>query len=153
MKDVGVANFILGMEIKRDRVNRKLWLNQRKYVKKILQRFDIQECKSIRVPIHVGVKLFADSCPKTQEKEEDMSHVSYASVVGSLMYAMVSTRPKIAHTMGVLNRYMSKPGKEPWIVVKRVFRYFCGTTSYGLCYQGRPRLDRELEIHGFFYAN
>jgi hypothetical protein len=40
-KDLGAANFILGMEIKRDQENRKLWLNQRKYVKTILQRFNI----------------------------------------------------------------------------------------------------------------
>ena len=47
---------------------------------------------------------------------------------------------------------MSKPGKEHWTVVKRVFRYLCGTASYGLCYQGRPGLDRVLDIHGFVDA-
>jgi hypothetical protein len=36
MKDLGAANFILGMEIKRDCASRKLWLNQRKYVEMIL---------------------------------------------------------------------------------------------------------------------
>ena len=41
MKDIGVANYILGMEIKRDQVKRKLWLNQRKYVETILQRFNM----------------------------------------------------------------------------------------------------------------
>jgi uncharacterized protein YllA (UPF0747 family) len=63
-----------------------------------------------------------------------MYHVPYASVVGSLMYLMVCTRPKIAHAMIFLSRYMSKPGKEYWTKVKRVFRYLHGTTSYGLCY-------------------
>jgi hypothetical protein len=48
MKDLGVANFILGMEIKRDRVNRKLWLNQRKYVEMILQRFNMHGSKRSR---------------------------------------------------------------------------------------------------------
>jgi hypothetical protein len=119
MKDLGAANFILGMEIKRDRENRKLWLNQRKYVETILQRFNMQECKPVRVPIPVGVKLSVDQCPKTQEEEEDMSCVPYASVVGSLMYAMVCTRPDIAHAVGVLSRYMSKPGKEHWTTIKR----------------------------------
>jgi hypothetical protein len=95
MKDLGAANFILGMEIKRDQENKKLWLNQRKYVETILQRFNMQECKPVRVPIPVGVKLSVDQCPKTQEEEEDMSHVPYASVVGSLMYAMVCTRPTL----------------------------------------------------------
>jgi hypothetical protein len=93
MKDLGASNFILGMEIKRDRKRRKLWLNQRKYVETILQRFNMQECKPVKVPIPVGAKLSADQCPKTHEEEEDMSRVPYASAVGSLMYGMVCTRP------------------------------------------------------------
>jgi len=44
---------------------------------------------------------------------------------------------------------MSKPGKEHWTIVKRVFRYLHGTSDYGLCYQGRLGLDRVLDIHGF----
>jgi hypothetical protein len=80
-----------------------------------------------------------------------MSRVPYASVVGSLMYAMVCTRSDIAHTVGVLSRYMSKPGY--WTTVNRVFRYLRGTASYGLCYQGRPELDRVLDIHGFVDAD
>jgi hypothetical protein len=47
---------------------------------------------------------------------------------------------------------MSKRGKEHWTTVKRVFRYLHGTTSYGLCYQGRPILDKVLDIHGFVDA-
>jgi hypothetical protein len=153
MKDLGAANFILGMEIKRDRANRKLWLNQRKYVEMILQRFNMHGSKPVKVPIPIGVKLSVDQCPKTQEEEEDMFHVPYASAVGSWMYAMVCTRPDIAHAVGVLSRYMSKPGKEHWTAVKRVFRYLRGTTNYGLCYQGRPGLDRVVDIHGFVDAD
>jgi hypothetical protein len=82
-----------------------------------------------------------------------MSRVPYASAVGCLMYAMVYTRLDIAHAVGVLSRYMSKPGKEHWTTIKRVFRYLCGTSSYGLCYQGRPILDNVLDIHGFVDAD
>jgi phosphoribosyl-AMP cyclohydrolase len=81
-----------------------------------------------------------------------MFHVPYASAVGSLMYEMVCTRPDIAHAMGVLRRYMLKPGKENWTTVKKVFRYLHGTTSYGLCYQGRSGLDRVVDIHSFVDA-
>ena len=153
MKDLGAANYILGMEIKRDRAKRKLWLNQRKYVETILQRFNMQDSKLVKVPIPVGVRLSTAQCPKTQEEEEDMSHVPYASAVSRLMYAMVCTRPDIAHVVGVLSRFMSKPGKEHWKAVKRVFRYLRGTSDYGLCYQGRPGLDRVLDIHGFVDAD
>jgi hypothetical protein len=152
MKDLGASNFILGMEIKRDRKKRKLWLNQRKYVETILQRFNMQECKPVKVPIPIGVNLYVDQCPKTREEEEDMSRVPYTSAVGGLMYAMVYTRPDTTHAVGVLSGYMSKPVKEHWTTVKRVFGYFCGTSSYGLCYQGRPGLDRVVDIHDFVDA-
>ena len=65
MKDLGSANFILGMDIKRDLANRKLWLNQGKYVKTILQRFNMNGSKLVKVPIPICVKLSADQCPKT----------------------------------------------------------------------------------------
>jgi hypothetical protein len=60
MKDLGAANFNLGMEIKRDHANKKLWLNQRKYVEVILQRINMQGSKLIKVPIPIYVKLFAN---------------------------------------------------------------------------------------------
>jgi hypothetical protein len=82
-----------------------------------------------------------------------MSHVPYVSEFVILMYAMVYTRPDIAHTMGVLSRYMSKLGKEHWAAVKGVFRYLRGTASYGLCYQGILGLDRVVDIHGFVDAD
>jgi hypothetical protein len=153
MKDLGATNFILGMEIKRDRANKKIWLNQRKYIEMILHRFNMHGHELVKVPIPIGVKLSTDQCPKTQEEEDDMSHVPYASEVGILMYAMVCTRPDIAHAVGVLSRYMSKPGKEHWIAVKRVFSYLHGTTDYGLCYQGILGLDRVVDIHGFVDAD
>eukprot|EP00253_Pinus_taeda_P021560 PITA_21560 len=109
--------------------------------------------KSVKDPIPVGVRLSDEQCPKTQEEEEDMSRVPYASAIGSLMYAMVYTRPNIAHAVGVLSKFMSKLGKEHWTTVKRVFRYLRGTSDYGLCYQGRPKLDRVLDIHGFVDAD
>jgi len=65
------------------------------------------------------------------------------------MCPMIYTRPNIAHAVGVLSRFMSKPRKEHWTTVKQVFKYLRGTSDYGLCYQGRPGLDRVLDIYGF----
>jgi len=70
------------------------------------------DSKLVKVPIPVGVKLSPEQCPKTQEEEEDMSHVPYASVVSSLMYVMVYTKLDIAHAIRVLRRFISKPRKE-----------------------------------------
>eukprot|EP00253_Pinus_taeda_P025373 PITA_25373 len=111
------------------------------------------DSKEVKVPIPVGVKLSAEQCRKTQEVEEDMSHVPYSSAVSSLLYGMVCTRPHIAHAVGVLSMFMSKQRKEHWIALKRVFRYLCGTSDYDLCYQERVGLDRVLDIHGFVDAD
>ena len=58
-----------------------------------------------------------------------MSKVPYSSVVGSLMYAMVFTRPYIAHVVGVMSRYMNNLGKEHWMAIKWILRYLRGTSS------------------------
>ena len=44
---------------------------------------------------------------------------------------------------------MSKPKKEHWKDVKRMFMYLCGTTNHAICYQERARLDKVLDVHGF----
>ena len=62
---------------------------------------------------------------------------------------MVCTIPYIAHAVGVLSRYVSKPGKDHWTAVKRVFRYLCHTTDYAIFYQGRSEPDRVINLHGF----
>ena len=84
----------------------------------------MQDSKLMKVPILVGVKLSVEQCPKTQEEEEDMSHVPYESAVGSLMYAMAFNILDIAHAVGVLSRFMSKPRNEHWTIVKQVFQVF-----------------------------
>ena len=65
-----------------------------------------------------------------------MAKVPYASAIGSLMYAMVSTRPDIAQAVGVVSRFMNNPGKEHWEAVKWILRYLVGTVDVGLCYGG-----------------
>jgi hypothetical protein len=55
--------------------------------------------------------------------------------------------------MGVLRRYTSTPRKEHWTTVKRVFRYLCGTKYYVIYYQGKPKTDRVVNVHGFVDVN
>ena len=96
MKDLGVERYILGIEINRDRSNRKLWLSQSKYVKSMYDRFSMLDCRPLCVPISMGTKLSVDDYQKSPSEVEEMSRVPYASAVGSLMYAMVYTRLEIA---------------------------------------------------------
>ena len=77
MKDLGAARWILGMEIRRDRVSRKLWLGQSMYVNSILQRFDMQDFRPVFVPLSVWTKLSIENCPTSPSEMEDMSNVPY----------------------------------------------------------------------------
>jgi hypothetical protein len=136
MKDLGAAKKILGMRITRDKKNRKLTLSQGEYTEKVLERFRMQNAKPVSTPLASHFKLTKEMCPKTQEEIEYMSRVPYSSAVGSLMYAMVCTRPDIAHAVGVVSRYMNNPGKEHWEAVKWILRYLRGTTTHALCFGG-----------------
>jgi hypothetical protein len=136
MKDLGATKQILGMEIHRDRKNGKLWLSQEKYVEKILQRFGMNKVKPVNIPLSSHFKISSGLSPSNDEEKEFMSRVPYANVVGSLMYAMVCTRPDISHAVGVVSRYMENPGKEHWATVKWVLRYLRGTSNYCITFDG-----------------
>ncbi|KAE8733183.1 Detected protein of unknown function [Hibiscus syriacus] len=95
---------------KRDKDSRKLWLSQRGYVEKILERFAMSRTKPVRYPLANHFKLSSEQCPKTDKEVEDMKKVSYSNDVGCLMYEMVFTRPDLAHVVSQVCKYMSKPG-------------------------------------------
>ncbi|CAA0835646.1 Uncharacterized mitochondrial protein AtMg00810 [Striga hermonthica] len=140
MKDLGAAKKILGMEIHRDRGSKKLWLSQKGYVEKVLQRFGMNEAKPVSTPLANDFNLSVDQCPKSDNETHDMVEIPYASAVRCLMYAMVCTRPDLAHAVGQVCKYMSRPGKQHWEAVKWIFRYLKGTAGHGIVF-GDQRLD------------
>jgi hypothetical protein len=52
-----------------------------------------------------GCILSLDQCPKNDEEKNQMSKVLYASAIGSLMYAMLRTRPDICFAVGMVSHY------------------------------------------------
>ncbi|GKA65360.1 retrovirus-related pol polyprotein from transposon TNT 1-94 [Tanacetum coccineum] len=144
MKDLGPANKIMWMQIHQDRISKKIWLSQKSYLKKILQRFNMQDCKSISTPFPTNLKLSSKMSPSSKEERMEMSRVSYASAVGSLMFVMICTRPDIAYAVGVVSRYMAEPGKEHWEDVKRILRYIKGTSDVALYF-----VELDLIVKGY----
>ncbi|KAE8658140.1 Retrovirus-related Pol polyprotein from transposon TNT 1-94 [Hibiscus syriacus] len=134
MKDLGAAKKILGMEICRDNDSRKLRLSQRGYVEKMLERFAMSSAKPVSTPLANHFKLSSEQCPKTDKEAEDMAKVPYSNAVGCLMYAMVCTRPDLAHVVSQVCKYMSKPGKQHWEAAKWIFRYLKGTVGHGIVF-------------------
>ncbi|XP_075088620.1 secreted RxLR effector protein 161-like [Nicotiana tabacum] len=141
---MGEADYILGVKIQRDRSKKLLSLSQETYIKKMLERFRMNGCKSMDTPIARGETLSLEMCPKTENEKKDMSRVPYSSVVRSLMYVMMCTRPNICYIVSLVSRYQSNPGRDHWKAVKRIFRYLKGTADYSLCYSGN-----DLYLRGY----
>ena len=129
MKDLGAAKKILGMKIIRDRKSGKLYLSQKGYIEKVLHCFNMHNAKPVSTPLATHFKLSSALCPVSEDDIEYMSRVLYSNAVGSLMYAMVCSRPDLSHSLSVVSRYMANPGKEHWDTVQWIFRYLRGTSN------------------------
>jgi len=69
------------------------------------------EVTPVTTPLAGHFKLFSKQCSESLEEEGEMSQVPYASAVGTLMYAMVCTRPDLAYEVSKVSQFMSNPGK------------------------------------------
>ncbi|KAB2604291.1 retrotransposon protein [Pyrus ussuriensis x Pyrus communis] len=145
LKDLGEARFVLGIEIIRDRAKKSLGLSQRQYIDRVTKRFNMDKCSNGELPIGKGDKLSSDQCPKNELENEGMKDKPYASLVGSLMYAQVCTRPDLAFAVSVLGRFQSNPGTTHWVAAKKVLRYLKRTRDFMLTYS---YVDK-LELVGF----
>ena len=112
-----------------------LGLSQVGYIDKVLEQFSMQNSKKRLLLFRHGVPLSDDQRPKTLEEENTMRQVPYASVVGSLMYAILCTRPDINYPVGMVSHYLSNPGPKHWQVVKHILKYLQRTRDYMLVYQ------------------
>lgn len=107
MKDLVEAHYFLGIEIVRDRNRKLLGLSQNGYIERVLNRFNMENCNKSDVPVNKGDKFYKDQCPKNEHEANLMKSKPYASLIGSLMYANIFTRPDLAFIVGVLGRFQS----------------------------------------------
>jgi len=121
--DLGKAHFFLGIEIKR--TPGTIALNQVAYTKKILERFQQDNSHLVSTPMNPGTRLL-----DTDEPPEDES--TYRSIIGSLMYLMLCTRPDIAYAVGALSKFSSNPKKSHMLAARHLLRYVNKTASLSL---------------------
>ena len=112
MKDLGEIAYILGIKIYRDRSRRLIGLSQSTYLDKILKKFKMDQAKKGFLPVLQGVRLSKTQSPTTAEDRERMKDVPYASAIGSIMYAMLCTRPDVCLAISLAGRYQSNPGVD-----------------------------------------
>nr|AAC62132.1 copia-like retroelement pol polyprotein [Arabidopsis thaliana] len=145
MKDLGDAKKILGMEIVRDRKAGTMSISQEGYLLKVLGNFGMDQAKPVFTPMGAHFKLKPATDEEVMRQSEVMRAVPYQSAVGSLMYSMIGTRPDLAHSVGLVCRFMSKPLKEHWQAVKWILRYIRGSIDRKLCYKN----EGELILEGY----
>jgi len=76
-----------------------------------------------------------------------MGKVPYSSVVGSLMYTIVCTRPNFDYVVEVVSRFLSNPWKEHWTAVKWILRYLKETAKQCLCFGNENQiLDVYIDV-------
>jgi hypothetical protein len=155
IRDLGKASYALGIKIKRDRCKQTIRLSQRQYIKNVLDRCGMSNCKPISTPMAVNAKITADH-PDANTVHHSMSinciEVAYSSVVGSLMYAMLGTCLDIAFLVGVLGHFTAAPKKHHWEMAKHAPRYFKHTMDMDLFYDGND-VNGDLVFHGFSDTN
>jgi hypothetical protein len=133
LKDLGTANFILGMKIERLE-NGDVQLSQRVYCECMIERFNMFNAKPRSTPLPAGITLTANDGPQSQEEIDDMKTVPYCEALGSLMWLQVAMRPDLSYAVNLLSRFANNPGQSHWNALRHTLGYLKATLDYGITY-------------------
>ena len=140
MKDLGEANMFIGIKITRNRMDRKLFLDQSRYIRSVLDKYRMADCNPYSSPAHHNEQVGISSA----EPFENPS--VYQSAVGALNWIAINTRPDISAAVGAASQHVQKPSIQDWQSVKRIMHYLQGTTDMALSLGGSPITDN-LKVH------
>ena len=130
MKDMGELHYYVGVCIVQDKEMKQVYLHQGQYIEKMLKKFGQTEAKPVFTPADLNFKL---------QKEDGVSRpvdtVTYQSIIGSHLYAAITTRPDIAQAVGVVLKFCANPTQSHLTAAKRILRYLKGTVYLGLSYK------------------
>jgi hypothetical protein len=142
---LGEPTKIVGIEVTRNRKKGTLTITQEKYIENLLVSYELEKANSVSTPMDLSVDL-----TPTETGNGDRSN-AYASLVGSLMYLAVATRPDIAYAVNKLATYTANPEMKHWSAAKRVLRYLKGTMQAGITYK-KGKSDAEM-FYGYSDAS
>ena len=131
MKDLGEVIHFLGIEFSRD--GDKMMMKQTQYLKNILKRFQMESCRPRTSPCESNTQVY-------EQDDEPFDPRTYREAVGSLVYAMVSTRPDLCYVVSKLSQTLSNPTTGNWQMLKHVFQYIQGTLDLGLVFRKTDKL-------------
>lgn len=125
MSMMGELNYFIGLQIKQ--TNDGIHLNQIKYIKNLLKRFEIESSKPVATPMSTLIKIDKD------EQGKPVDEKKYRGMIGSLLY-LTASRLDIMFSVCMCTRFQSAPKESHITAVKRIFRYLVDTPNLGLWY-------------------
>ena len=129
LNSLGPLQSALGIRFTRNRAQRTITLDQTAYIERFLERFGMSYCSPCTTPMSTDALPLPSGNPTRPD-------VPYSSAVGSLMYAMLATRPDLAYTVGVLSKFNATYDTVHWQAAKRALRYMQGTKHWSLVLGG-----------------
>ncbi|XP_019457615.1 PREDICTED: uncharacterized protein LOC109358001 [Lupinus angustifolius] len=112
---------------------------QRKYVKDVLSRFQMLECKPIVVSVEGKVGLI------DKEAENPVDPTLFRQMVGCLRF-ICHSRPEISYDAGVISRHMANPRQSYMIAAKRIMRYLKGTMNFGILFPNQKEVNESCFV-------
>jgi hypothetical protein len=135
MTDLGKMIYFLGIKVTQSVGG--IFIYQKKYACEVLERFKMDDCNPMQVPIIPGTKLTRDG------EGEKIDSTYYKQMIGSLMY-MTATRPDLTYVVSLISRFMEAPTELHYQVVRKILRYLKGTLDYGLFYKKKKSERHKL---------
>ena len=131
MSDLGPVERFLGLRIRRDRLSWTLDIDQEEYIEAILSNYQMSDCKPARTPLPAGAVLEAAKVDASASLR-----TRFQSLMGSLLYACLGTRPDIAFAISRLGKFSANPSEQHLDYLFYVLCYLRGTIDYHLRYDG-----------------
>ncbi|CAI7817715.1 unnamed protein product [Closterium sp. NIES-54] len=139
-KTLGEVKYYLGMHEERDLDHRWLKLHQEKFIKQLGEKYGIENERKVATPLPAEFKLVKAAEDEGVEAEEQQQ---FQSLVSSLLYAAVHTRPDISFSVGQLARVVQNPSEEQVDAAERVVKYLNSYLSIGVQYSASAQVKQK----------
>ncbi|CAI7843438.1 unnamed protein product [Closterium sp. NIES-54] len=139
-KMLGDVHYYLGLQIERDVERRWLKVHHSHYISGVMERYGVTGGRTVMTPFPAGFKM--KKAAEEDDVLEDEQRNEYQSLIGSVMYAAVHTRPDASFGVGQLARVVQLPTEEQLEVAKRLVRYLGSTASAGVQFSAGGQLKQ-----------
>ncbi|CAI7807943.1 unnamed protein product [Closterium sp. NIES-53] len=137
---LGGVQYYWGLQIWRDVERKWLKMHQSQYISGVMERYSVTEGCTVITPFPAGYKL--QKADEDDDVVEDELQNEYQTLIGSVMYAAVHTRPDASFGVGQLARVVQQPTEEHLEVAKRMVRYLGSTASAGVQFSAGGQLKQ-----------